>query len=60
MGPSRYNNGLDGSYIPCCVILGGVAIKALKNYEEQRREGKEPVFHAKAIGIDPEDLDYWE
>lgn len=46
--------------IPCCVILGGVAIKALKNYEEQRREGKESVFHAKAIGLDPEELDYWE
>ena len=45
--------------IPCCVILGGVAVKALKNYEEQRREGREPEFHAKSIGIDPDDLDYW-
>lgn len=45
--------------IPCCVILGGVAVKALKNYEEQRIEGREPEFHAKSIGIDPDDLDYW-
>lgn len=45
--------------IPCCVILGGVAVKALKNYEEQKREGREPEFHAKSIGIDPDDLDYW-
>jgi len=45
--------------IPCCIILGGVAVKALKNYEEQRREGREPEFHAKSIGIDPDDLDYW-
>nr|WP_314276344.1 alanine/glycine:cation symporter family protein [uncultured Peptostreptococcus sp.] len=46
--------------IPCCVILGGVAIKALKDYEAQRKAGKEPVFHAQAIGLDPEELDYWE
>lgn len=45
--------------IPCCVILGGVAVKALKNYEEQKREGREPEFHAKSIGIDPDDLYYW-
>ena len=45
--------------IPCCVILGGVAVKALKNYEEQRREVREPEFHAKSIGIDPDVLDYW-
>ena len=45
--------------IPCCIILGGVAVKALKNYEEQRREGREPEFHAKSIGIDPDALYYW-
>ena len=46
--------------IPCCVILGGVAIKALKDYEEQKKAGKEPEFHAKSVGLSPEDLDYWE
>ncbi|EFM65173.1 amino acid carrier protein [Peptostreptococcus stomatis DSM 17678] len=46
--------------IPCCVILGGVAIKALKDYEEQKKAGKEPEFHAKSVGLNPEDLDYWE
>lgn len=28
------------------ILLGGVATKVLKNYERQRKEGKEPIFHA--------------
>lgn len=46
--------------IPCCVIMGGVAIKAAKDYEKQRKAGKEPVFHSKVVGLDSKDLDYWE
>lgn len=34
------------------------AIKALKDYERQEREGKDPEFHPKELGI--EDADYWE
>lgn len=31
--------------------LGGVAIKALKDYEEQKAQGIDPVFHAPKIGL---------
>lgn len=46
--------------IPCIVLLGGVAYKALADYEKQRKEGKNPVFKAKDIGMNPDVLDYWK
>ncbi len=46
--------------VPACVVLGGVAFRAAKDYERQRKEGKDPVFHASVIGIDPSGLDYWQ
>ena len=33
-------------------LLGGIAMKALKNYEEQRKQGINPVFKGKDIGIE--------
>lgn len=33
------------------LLLGNIAIKALKNYEEQKKAGKNPVFRAKDIGV---------
>ena len=44
--------------IPVIIILGGVAMKALKNYTEQRKAGLEPKFFAKDIDL-REDVDYW-
>lgn len=44
--------------IPVILILGRYVYKALKDYTKQRKEGKEPVFIAKNIGIE-EKLDYW-
>ena len=46
--------------IPCCIILSGIAIKALKDFEKQRKQKLNPVFHAKDIGLDPKELHYWE
>ena len=46
--------------IPACIILGNVAIKACKDYEHQRREGKNPVFYASSIGMDDSNLDFWK
>ncbi|MGP1442384.1 MAG: alanine/glycine:cation symporter family protein [Anaerovoracaceae bacterium] len=46
--------------IPCCIILGGVAFKALRDYESQKKENINPVFKAKKIGIDSEKLDFWK
>ena len=46
--------------LPACVALGGVAIRACKDYEKQKAEGKNPVFRAKDIGLDDSNLEYWK
>lgn len=45
--------------IPVILILGKYALRALADYENQRKEGREPVFHAKDIEL-PHNVDYWE
>ncbi len=45
--------------IPVIVILGKYAFRALKDYEAQRKQGVEPIFHAKNIDL-PHQVDYWE
>ena len=45
--------------IPCCLLLSGQVIRALKDYEKQKRAGKDPVFRAADIGLDPEKLSFW-
>jgi len=44
--------------LPSILLLGKTALKALKDYEKQRKEGKEPIFHAADIGMQ-EKLDFW-
>lgn len=44
--------------IPCILILSPIAIKALKNYMEQRKKGVEPVYYAKECGV-KQDTDFW-
>ena len=44
--------------IPVCIILGGVAYKALDNYVAQRKEGKNPTYIAKENGV-KEKTDFW-
>jgi len=46
--------------IPCCVILSGVAVKALKDFESQRKRRLNPTFHAKNIGLDDSKLSFWK
>lgn len=46
--------------IPACAVLGSTAVKAMKDYEKQRKEGKNPVFLAKNIGLDDTGLEYWK
>jgi AGCS family alanine or glycine:cation symporter len=46
--------------IPSCVALGGVAIKAMENYCEQKDAGQKPVFKAADIGMDTSNLEYWK
>ena len=45
--------------IPACLLLGNVAVAALKDYVEQKKAGKNPVFKAADIGLDASKLDYW-
>lgn len=40
------------------VLLSNIAIKVLKDYEKQRKEGKNPVFKAADVGI--KDTEFWK
>ena len=44
--------------IPVILILGNTAVKTLKDYMDQRKEGKDPHFKAASIGLKQE-TDYW-
>ena len=37
--------------VPSIIILGGIAFKCLDNYKEQMKQGINPIFKAKDIGI---------
>ena len=45
--------------MPVIFILGKYAFRALKDYDEQRKQGKTPVFKAKNIDL-PHEVDYWQ
>lgn len=45
--------------MPVIIILSKYAINALKDYDRQKKEGKNPVFKAKNIGIPEDIVDYW-
>ena len=44
--------------IPVIAILGRYAFRAIADFDRQRKEGKNPVFLAKNIGL-PHKTDYW-
>ena len=46
--------------ITACFRLGKVAIDACRDYEAQRKAGKNPVFRAADIGMDPDQLEWWK
>ena len=45
--------------LPVIIILGKYSLRALADYEKQRKEGTEPVFRAKDINL-PVEVDYWK
>ena len=45
--------------IPVIIILGKYAFRALKDYDKQRKEGKNPVFLAKEVGLEGK-TEYWQ
>ncbi len=46
--------------IPCCVILSGVAVKALRDFESQKKRKLNPTFRARDIGLDESKLHFWK
>lgn len=46
--------------LPTCVLLGKTALDCLKDYETQKKSGKNPVFMASSIGMNEEELDTWK
>lgn len=44
--------------IPVIFLLSKYVFRALRNYEKQRKAGKEPTFRASDIGL-PHQTDYW-
>ncbi|MCR5290835.1 MAG: alanine:cation symporter family protein [Treponema sp.] len=55
--------GMTFINLPVCVILGKVAFSALADYEKQckilKGTGKMPVFKARDISLDEQELDFW-
>ncbi len=49
---------LAGLNIPVCIVLGGVAYKALDDYVAQKKAGKNPTFKAKDAGVQVP-TDFW-
>ncbi|MCQ2604178.1 MAG: alanine:cation symporter family protein [Spirochaetia bacterium] len=45
--------------IPVCVLLGGVAFRALDDYTAQKKAGKNPVYKAADAGV-KEPTDFWK
>ncbi|MBQ6370954.1 MAG: alanine:cation symporter family protein [Firmicutes bacterium] len=44
--------------VPSILILGGIAFKCLDDYKKQMRQGINPIFKAKDIGL-KQKTDYW-
>ena len=44
--------------LPVIIILGGTAMRAMKDYTDQRAAGKDPAFKASSIGL-MEKTDFW-
>lgn len=44
--------------IPAILLLGNTAVRCLRDYTDQRAQGKEPRFLAKSIGL-KEHTDFW-
>lgn len=50
-----FMGGMTIINLPCCLILSGLVIKSLRDYDQQKKAGKDPTFHASSIGITDED-----
>ena len=46
--------------LPVCVFLGKIAFDCLRDYETQKKSGKNPIFKSKSIGLNEEEFDFWK
>ena len=46
--------------IPVCVALSGIAIRALRDFESQKKKRLNPHFLARNIGLDESELSFWK
>lgn len=46
--------------LTACVLLGGVVVKAYEDYRKQKAAGLDPHFKGTALGLKPEELDFWK
>ncbi len=46
--------------LPACALMGGIAVKALKDYEKKKKEGSPFTFTGREIGIPEDELDTWK
>ncbi len=51
--------GMTVINMPVIIILSRYAMRALKDYEKQKKAGKEPVFKVSDIDL-PHKVDYWD
>lgn len=46
--------------IPVCVALSGIAVRALRDFESQKKKRLNPHFVARDIGLDESELSFWK
>lgn len=46
--------------MPTCILLSKFAINCLRDYENQLKQKKDPVFKGVSIGLNEESLDFWK
>ena len=46
--------------IPVCVALSGIAVRALRDFESQKKKRLNPHFVARNIGLDESELSFWK
>ena len=46
--------------LTACVLLGSVVVKAYEDYRMQKAAGLDPHFKGTALGVKPEELDFWK
>lgn len=46
--------------LPACMLLSGIAVKTLRDYEHQKKMKINPIFKLSNIGLTKDDAEYWD